>query len=122
VRQTVAKILVVDDSPFLRRRNAAIVKELGHEVIEAADGVQAVAAYKEHVPDAVLLDLTMPEMDGIAALKAILAYDCGAKVAICTVAGQHASARAAVSAGAIDFVVKPFESERVKGTLEKLCG
>jgi two-component system chemotaxis response regulator CheY len=115
-----AKVLVVDDSAFLRMRNAAMVKELGHEVIEAGDGQQAVDAYKAHRPDAVLMDITMPGMDGLEALKAILALDPAARVAMVTAMGQQSIVMEAIKSGARDFVVKPFEAERVKTALAKL--
>ena len=115
-----AKVLIVDDSAFLRMRNAAMVKELGHEVIEAGDGVQAVAAYKSNKPDAVLLDITMPGMDGLEALKEILAFDPAARVAMVTAMGQQSIVMEAIKSGARAFVVKPFEPERVKSALTKL--
>jgi len=115
-----AKVLVVDDSAFLRMRNAAMVKELGHEVIEAGDGAQAVESYKTNKPDAVLMDITMPGMDGLEALKAILAFDPAAKVAMVTAMGQQSIVMEAIKSGARDFVVKPFEPDRVKSALSKL--
>ncbi len=115
-----AKVLIVDDSAFLRMRNAAMVKELGHEVIEAGDGAQAVAAYKSNKPDAVLLDITMPGMDGLEALKEILAFDPAARVAMVTAMGQQSIVMEAIKSGARDFVVKPFEPDRVKSALTKL--
>ncbi len=115
-----AKVLIVDDSAFLRMRNAAMVKELGHEVIEAGDGVQAVASYKSNRPDAVLLDITMPGMDGLEALKEILAFDPAARVAMVTAMGQQSIVMEAIKSGARDFVVKPFEPDRVKSALTKL--
>ncbi len=115
-----AKVLVVDDSAFLRMRNAAMVKEMGHEVIEAGDGLQAIEAYKTQKPDAVLLDITMPGMDGLEALKAILALDPAARVAMVTAMGQQSIVMEAIKSGARDFVVKPFEAERVKSALAKL--
>lgn len=115
-----AKVLVVDDSAFMRMRNAALLKELGHEVIEAADGAQAVAMFKQERPDAVLMDITMPVMDGLQALKAILEVDPAARVAMVTAMGQQAIVMEAIKAGARDFVVKPFDPERVQAALKKL--
>jgi two-component system chemotaxis response regulator CheY len=115
-----AKVLVVDDSAFLRMRNAAMVKELGHEVIEAGDGAQAVESYKSNKPDAVLMDITMPGMDGLEALKQILAFDPAARVAMVTAMGQQSIVMEAIKSGARDFVVKPFEPDRVKSALAKL--
>jgi two-component system chemotaxis response regulator CheY len=116
----VAKLLVVDDSAFMRMRNAALLKELGHEVIEAGDGAQAVALFKQQRPDAVLMDITMPVMDGLQALKAILEIDPSARVAMVTAMGQQAVVMEAIKAGARDFVVKPFDAERVQAALRKL--
>ena len=115
-----AKVLVVDDSAFMRMRNAALLKELGHEVVEAADGAQAVALFKQERPDAVLMDITMPVMDGLQALKAILEVDPSARVAMVTAMGQQAIVMEAIKAGARDFVVKPFDPERVQAALRKL--
>ncbi|HXF51648.1 MAG TPA: response regulator [Dehalococcoidia bacterium] len=115
-----AKVLVVDDSAFMRMRNAQLLKELGHEVIEAGDGAQAVALYKQERPDAVLMDITMPVMDGLQALKAILEVDPAARVAMVTAMGQQSIVMEAIKAGARDFVVKPFDPERVQAALKKL--
>ncbi|MBI5285805.1 MAG: response regulator [Chloroflexi bacterium] len=117
-----ANVLVVDDSAFSRMHNAAIVKELGHEAIEAADGAQAVQAYKSNKPDAVLMDITMPGMDGLDALKAILAFDPDARVAMVTAMGQQSIVMEAIQSGARDFVVKPFGPDRLKDALTRLVG
>ena len=117
-----AKILIADDAAFMRMRSSNLLKELGHEVIEAADGEQAVAAFKAEHPDAVLLDITMPVMDGLDALRAILLEDPSAKVAMVTAMGQLGVIMEAIKAGAKDFVVKPFDSERIQAALWKLVG
>lgn len=115
-----AKILIVDDSAFLRMRNCALIKELGHEPVEAADGHEAIARYREHAPDAVLMDITMPGMDGIEAMRAIMAIDPNARIAMVTAMGQQSIVMEAIKAGARDFVVKPFDPERVKTALARL--
>lgn len=115
-----AKVLVVDDSAFMRMRNAALLKELGHDVVEAGDGAQAVAVYQKERPDAVLMDITMPVMDGLQALRAILEFDPSARVAMVTAMGQQAIVMEAIKAGARDFVVKPFDPARVQAALNKL--
>ncbi len=115
-----ATILVVDDSAFMRMRCVATVKELGHETIEAGDGQEAIEVYKEQQPQAVLLDITMPNTDGLTALREILALDPDAKVAMVTAMGQQGMVMEAIKAGAKDFVVKPFEPARIKSALEKL--
>jgi two-component system chemotaxis response regulator CheY len=115
-----ATILIVDDSAFMRMRCVATVKELGHETIEAGDGQEAIDIYKEQKPQAVLLDITMPNTDGLTALREILAIDPDAKVAMVTAMGQQGMVMEAIKVGAKDFVVKPFEPARIKAALEKL--
>ena len=117
-----ATVLIVDDSAFMRMRCVATVKEEGYETVEAGDGVEAVAVYKQEQPNAVLLDITMPNMDGLEALRQIMAFDSNAKVAMVTAMGQQGMVMEAMKAGARDFVVKPFEPDRVKATLKKLLG
>ena len=117
-----ATILIADDAAFMRMRSSQLVKELGHEVVEAEDGAEAVEAYKEHRPDAVLLDITMPVMDGIEALKQILELDPDAKVAMVTAMGQQQVIMDAIKLGAKDFVVKPFDADRIQTALWKLVG
>lgn len=115
-----AKVLIADDAAFMRMRSAALLKELGHEVIEAENGQEAVALYQQHTPDAVLLDITMPVMDGLDALRAIVALDPAAKVAMVTAMGQQQVIMEAIKCGAKDFVVKPFDASRIEEALWKL--
>jgi two-component system chemotaxis response regulator CheY len=115
-----AKILVVDDAEFLRVRIAKMLTGDGHEIIEAENGLKAVEAYKAHHPDLVLMDITMPEMDGLSALKEIRAFDAKARVVMLTALGQESVVLEAIKSGARDFVVKPFERERVLGAITKL--
>lgn len=117
-----ATVLVVDDSAFMRMRCVATLKDLGHETLEAGDGRQAVDIYKQAKPQAVLLDITMPGMDGLDALREILAFDPNARVAMVTAMGQQSIVMEAIKAGARDFVVKPFDPERVKTAVGKLIG
>lgn len=117
-----ANILIADDAAFMRMRSSALLKELGHDVVEAEDGQQAVDAYKKGGIDAVLLDITMPVMDGIEALKLILAYDPNAKIAMVTAMGQQQVIMEAIKVGAKDFVVKPFDEERIQAAMWKLIG
>lgn len=114
------KILVVDDAAFMRMRCAKMLTDNGFEVVVAGDGAEAVAKYKEVKPDGVLLDITMPNLDGLSALKEMLAIDPGARVAMCTAMGQQSTVMEALKSGAIDFVVKPFESDRVLAAVKKL--
>jgi len=115
-----ARILVVDDSAFLRHRCAAILHEMGHEVVEAAGGKQALDAYRTHAPDAALLDAALPGIDGIDALEQIRAFDPAARVAIVTSVSQQEVVIEAIHAGALDFIVKPFEPDRLRSAVTKL--
>ena len=114
-------ILVVDDAAFMRMRMSKILSEAGYEVVQAENGIEAVAKYKGSRPDAVLMDITMPEMDGITALKEIRAHDPSARVAMVTALGQQQIVLEAVKSGAKDFLVKPCESERILAAVSKLC-
>jgi two-component system, chemotaxis family, chemotaxis protein CheY len=117
-----AKVLLVDDAAFMRMRCARLLREEGHDVIEAANGREAVDMYQSERPDAVLMDITMPEMDGLEALRAIRAVDPHAQVAMLTAMGQQAIVIEAIKSGARDFVVKPFEKDRVLAAVAKLVG
>lgn len=117
-----AKILVVDDAAFMRMRCSKLLTENGYEVVEAENGLDAIAKYKENKPDAVLLDITMPEMDGLTALKEIRKVDPEAKVAMVTAMGQQSMIMDAIKSGAKDFVVKPFQPDRVLAAVKKLIG
>jgi two-component system chemotaxis response regulator CheY len=114
------KIMVVDDSAFMRMRCSKMLIDNGFEVVEAVDGNEAVSKYKEAKPDAVLLDITMPNLDGIGALKELLAFDPGARIAMCTAMGQQSIVMEALKSGARDFVVKPFEGERVLAAVKRI--
>ncbi|GAP09716.1 response regulator containing CheY-like receiver, AAA-type ATPase, and DNA-binding domains [Bellilinea caldifistulae] len=116
------KILIVDDAEFLRVRIIKMLTGQGFEVYEAENGAKAVEKYKEVRPDVVLMDITMPEMDGLAALKEIRAFDSQAKVVMLTALGQESVVLEAVKSGARDFIVKPFEHDRVMSAIHKLAG
>ncbi len=115
-----AKILVVDDAAFMRLRAAKLLVDAGHEVLEAENGRVAVDVYSREKPDAVLMDITMPEMDGLEALAAIRQSDPTAKIAMLTAMGQQSIVMDAIKLGARDFVVKPFAPDRVLGAVTKL--
>ena len=115
-----AKVLIVDDAEFLRVRLTKMLNAEGHEVFQAENGLKAVASYQEIHPDVVLMDVTMPEMDGLTALKEIVRLDAKAKVIMLTALGQESVVLEAVKSGARDFVVKPFEQERVMNAITKL--
>ena len=118
-----AKILIVDDAAFMRMMIKDILTKNGYNVSgEAENGVKAVEKYKELSPDLVLMDITMPEMDGIQALKEIKKQDSGAKVIMCSAMGQQAMVIESIQAGAKDFIVKPFQAERVIEAVKKVVG
>jgi two-component system, chemotaxis family, chemotaxis protein CheY len=114
------KILVVDDAEFLRLRITKMLTGDGYEVIEAENGQRAIEQYQANHPDLVLMDVTMPEMDGLTALKRIRALDAKAKVIMLTALGQESVVLEAIKSGARDFVVKPFERDRVMNAIQKL--
>lgn len=113
-------ILIVDDAAFMRMMIKDILSKNGFEVVgEANDGLQAIEKYKELNPDLVTMDITMPEMDGITALKEIKSFDPEAKVIMCSAMGQQAMVIDAIQAGAKDFIVKPFQPDRVIEAISK---
>lgn len=117
------KILIVDDAAFMRMMIKDILTKNGYDVVdEAADGAQAIEKYKEHRPDLVTMDITMPEVDGISALKEIKKIDPDAKVIMCSAMGQQAMVIDAIQAGAKDFIVKPFQADRVIEAIQKTLG
>ncbi|WP_019391826.1 response regulator [Priestia filamentosa] len=117
------RILVVDDAAFMRMMIKEILTKNGYEVVaEAADGLQAIEQYKEHKPDLVTMDITMPEMDGIHSLKEIKKVNPNAKVIMCSAMGQQAMVIDAIQAGAKDFIVKPFQADRVIEAISKTLG
>lgn len=117
-----ALVLVVDDAAFMRMRLKKVLEEAGHEVIEAGNGNEAVAAYEEHKPDLTLMDITMPEMDGLEALRTIRAKHPDAKIIMCSALGQESTVIEAIKAGARDFIVKPFQPDVVTGAVKKQVG
>lgn len=116
-----AKVLIVDDAAFMRMQMTDILQKGGHEVIgQAENGQVAVEQFKKLKPDLVTMDITMPVMDGIDALKGIKAFDPNAKVIMCSAMGQQSMVVNAIQAGAKDFVVKPFQPDRVLHAISKL--
>lgn len=115
-----SKILIVDDAEFLRVRISKMLVGDGYEVFEAENGLKAIEAYETKKPDLVLMDITMPEMDGLTALKRIRTLDAKAKVIMLTALGQESIVVEAIKMGARDFVVKPFDRERVINAIHKL--
>ena len=116
-------ILVVDDAAFMRMMIKDILTKDGFNVVgEAENGQIAVQKYKELNPDLVTMDIKMPEMDGIQALKSIRETNPNAKVVMCSAMGQQAMVIEAIQAGAKDFIVKPFQTNRVLEAVSKALG
>ena len=116
-------ILICDDAAFMRMMIKDILVKNGYNIAgEAENGVKAVEKYQETKPDLVLMDITMPEMDGIQALKKIKAIDANASVVMCSAMGQQAMVIESIQAGAKDFIVKPFQAERVIEAVKKVVG
>lgn len=114
-------ILVCDDAAFMRMMIKDILTKNGYNVVgEAENGARAVEQYNALKPDLVLMDITMPEMDGIQALKKIRATDAGAKVIMCSAMGQQAMVIESIQSGAKDFIVKPFQADRVIEAVKKV--
>ena len=116
-------ILICDDAAFMRMMIKDILTKNGYNVVgEAENGVKAIEAYQEFSPDLVLMDITMPEMDGIDALKGIREKDPNACVIMCSAMGQQAMVIEAIQSGAKDFIVKPFQADRVLEAVKKAIG
>ena len=116
-------ILICDDAAFMRMMIKDILTKNGYTVAgEAENGVKAIEKYNEVHPDLVLMDITMPEMDGISAVKEIKKVDPNAKIVMCSAMGQQAMVIEAIQAGARDFIVKPFQADRVLEAVRKAVG
>jgi len=114
------RIMIVDDAIFMRMKLKDILEKNGYEVVaEAQNGAEAIEKYRSERPEIVTMDITMPEMNGIEALKGIKRIDPHAKVVMCSAMGQQAMVMEAIQAGATDFIVKPFETDRVLDSLVK---
>lgn len=117
------KILIVDDAAFMRMMIKNSLTGKGYtNLLEAADGQEAVNMYDSEKPDLVIMDITMPNMDGIQALQTIRANDGNAKVVMCSAMGQESMVVDAIRYGALDFIVKPFKPDRILQTVEKILG
>ncbi|WP_294377012.1 response regulator [uncultured Clostridium sp.] len=117
------KVLICDDTMFMRAMLKGLLTDNGYEVVgEAENGKMAVEKYNQLKPDVTLMDITMPEMDGIEALNEIMASDSNAKVIMCSAMGQEQMVISALRGGAKDFIVKPFENERVTQAIAKTIG
>ena len=116
-----AKILLVDDAAFMRMMVKDTLTKAGYtDLYEAADGLQAVETYAEIQPDLVIMDITMPNMDGLEALKAIKGKDPNAVVVRCSAMGQESMVIEAIKSGAKDFIVKPFKPDRILKTVSSI--
>ncbi len=112
--------MVVDDAAFMRMKCVKLLTEHGYDVVEAENGAQSLEKYKENRPDAVLLDITMPDMDGLTALKEIKKMDPNARVAMLTAVDQSSITQEALNDGAALFIVKPFTPIKVIAAVDKL--
>ncbi|MGM0411015.1 MAG: response regulator [Bacillota bacterium] len=113
-------LLIVDDAAFMRLNLKNILKDKYEIIGEAENGIEAVEMYQELNPDYVTMDITMPEMDGLEAIKAIMDIDPDAQIVVCSAMGQQKMVIQAIDAGAKDFIVKPFKDERVINALENI--
>ncbi|MFZ5648361.1 MAG: response regulator [Bacillota bacterium] len=115
------RIMIVDDAAFMRMMIKNILLKNGFEVVgEAENGKMAVNMYSETKPDLVTMDITMPEMDGIEAVKAIRSMDTSASIIMCSAMGQQSMVMDAIQAGAKDFIVKPFQQDRLLQAIERV--
>lgn len=116
-------ILIVDDAAFMRMMIRDVLTKNGYEILgEAENGQKAIEKFKELNPDLVIMDITMPEVDGIQAVKEIKKISPDAKVVMCSAMGQQAMVIEAIQAGARDFIVKPFQADRVIEAVKKVIG
>jgi len=116
-----SNILIVDDAIFMRRIISDVLKNNGYNIVgEASNGVEAIKKYKKLKPNLVLMDITMPEKNGIEAVKDIIAIDPEAKVIMCSAMGQDSMVKESIVAGAKDFIVKPFQSDDVLKKVKNL--
>jgi|SRR4051812_10911580 two-component system chemotaxis response regulator CheY len=118
-----ARVLVVDDAAFMRKMVTDALTKGGHDVVgEAGNGAEAVDRWQELRPDLTTLDITMPEKDGLAALREIITIDPTARVVMCSALGQESKVLESIRLGAKDFVVKPFQPDRVLDAVAKALG
>jgi two-component system chemotaxis response regulator CheY len=116
-------ILIVDDAAFMRMMIRDVLTKNGFEIVgEAENGQRAIEKYKELSPELVIMDITMPEVDGIQAVREIKKFNPSAKIIMCSAMGQQAMVIEAIQAGAKDFIVKPFQADRVVEAVKKALG
>lgn len=118
-----AKIMVVDDAAFMRMMIKNTLTKTGYtDIVEAQDGAEAVTKYDEEKPDMVFMDITMPNMDGLQALKKIKEGHPDARIVMCTAMGQQSMVVEAIKYGAKDFIVKPFNADRIVEAVKAILG
>ena len=113
------KVLLVDDAAFMRMRCAKLLTENGYSVDEAENGQEAIEKYQAIKPDLVLMDITMPVMDGLTAVAEIRKIDPSAKIVMCSALGQQSTVMSAIKAGAKDFIVKPYQPDKILNTIKR---
>lgn len=113
------KVLLVDDAAFMRMRCAKLLTENGYSVDEAENGQEAIEKYQAIKPDLVLMDITMPVMDGLTAVAEIRKIDPSAKIVMCSALGQQNTVMSAIKAGAKDFIVKPYQPDKILNTIKR---
>ncbi len=113
------KVLLVDDAAFMRMRCAKLLTENGYSVDEAENGQEAIEKYQSIKPDLVLMDITMPVMDGLTAVTEIKKIDPSAKIVMCSALGQQNTVMTAIKAGAKDFIVKPYQPDKILTTIKR---
>ncbi len=117
------RILIVDDTLFMRTLLKNILFSGGHDIVgEAGDGDEAVSKYKELKPDLVTMDVVMPKMNGIEALKTIKSFDPNARVVMCTAVGQEQMVKLAIKTGARGYIIKPFQAPKVLEEIKNVLG
>lgn len=117
------RVMIVDDAAFMRMMLQGILTKAGYNVVaQAENGEVAVSKYAEYRPDITTMDITMPQMDGIEALRAIMKHDSKAKIVMCSAMGQQSMVMDAIKSGAKDFIVKPFDPDRVLSAVQKAVG
>ena len=117
------KILLVDDTKFMRMMLANILKPKGYEIVgEAGDGLEAIEKFNQLKPDLITMDIVMPHMEGIEAVRNIVSTDSNAKVIMVTAVGQESKVKEAIEAGARGYIVKPFQANQVLEEVQKILG
>lgn len=115
-------VMIVDDAAFMRMMISDILTKGGYTIAgEAENGKKAIEKYKELNPDVVMMDITMPDIDGITAVKEIKKIDANAKIIMCSAMGQQAMVVEAIQAGAKDFIVKPFKADKILSAVSTIC-